>query len=142
MDPALARSFERQLKFIVAKNPRYAWGGSSDLSKGLDCSGYIFLAGKWAGLPGIQRTTSYRMSLGLGGWTGEVSDLSKVSVCNLIFWTFSPGRPNGHVGAIISHDSEHVRVTHASQGRGVVAEPMNSYLIRKTTAVRKLSIAR
>ena len=82
------------------------------------------------------------MSLGLGGWIGTDSDLSKVSICDLVFWTFSPGRPNGHVGAIINHESEPLKVAHASHSRGVVAEPMNGYLKQKTTAARKLSIAR
>lgn len=133
------RSFARQLGFIAAKKPKYTWGGASDISVGLDCSGYIFLAGKWAGLPGITRTTAFRMSLGLGGWNGLRSELGSARQCDLVFWTFDGSRPNGHVGAVIYCSNGRLDVVHSSAGRGVISQKMNDYLKEKATAVLRLS---
>ncbi len=133
------RSFRRQLKFIAGKNPKYTWGGASDLSSGLDCSGYIFLAGKWAGFPGITRTTSYRMSLGLGGWTGATTSMDHAQHGDLVFWTLKESRPNGHVGVVMERSELHVEVAHSSLAKGVIQENMNAYLIQKTTNIRRLS---
>ncbi len=140
LNESYRRSFMRQLQFISAKKPKYSWGGASDISSGLDCSGYIFLAAKWAGLPGIARTTSSRMALGLGGWSGHNSTLDKAAPCDLIFWTFTESRPNGHVGAVISSGPDIINFVHASQRRGVVSQNMTPPLRQKTTTVRKLSI--
>lgn len=140
LESALKRSFYRQLKFIAAKKPPYSWGGASDLSKGLDCSGYIFLAAKWAGLPGVARTTSLRMAMGLGGWTGHDATIDQASQCDLIFWTLTASRPHGHVGAVMESKKDNIHVAHASQTKGVIHEKMNDYLRQKTSLLRKLSV--
>jgi len=134
------RSFRDQLTFIIAKHPHYAWGGASDLEKGLDCSGYLFLAAKWAGIPGITRTTSAKMAAGLGGWASREIDLQRAGACDLVFWTFRDDRPNGHVGALLLDRAGHRTVTHASQYRGVVREELNGRLREKMTGVRRLTI--
>jgi cell wall-associated NlpC family hydrolase len=133
-------SLKRQLHFIISKHPEYTWGGAEDLEKGLDCSGYIYLACKWAGIPGVTRTTSYRMALGLGGWVGEDIDADESDECDLPFWTFKEGRPFGHVGAFLRYMDGGLRAAHASTRRGVVLQELNGSLLRNLTKVRRLTI--
>ncbi|MEI8183355.1 MAG: NlpC/P60 family protein [Desulfomonile sp.] len=134
------RSLTRQLNFIIAKHPRYAWGGAEDLQKGLDCSGYIFLAAKWAAIPGITRTTAYRMSQGLGGWNGRDIVLDSARQCDLVFWTFVPARLHGHVGAILRDRQGLHKVTHSSARRGVVLDRLEGLSLRSLTGIRRLTI--
>ncbi len=134
------KSLKEQLAFIIAKHPKYTWGGSEDLSIGLDCSGYLFLACKWAGVPGITRTTSLRMSQGLGGWHGVDIHPSLADECDLPFWTMSPERPNGHVGAFLRTKSDRLKVTHASSARGVVLDDLHGQLATNLTKIRRLTI--
>jgi hypothetical protein len=133
-------SFRNQLTFIVAKHPKYLWGGASDPEKGLDCSGYVFLAAKWAGIPGVTRTTSVRMAEGLGGWIGRDIDIRDAQDCDLPFWTFTENRINGHVGVILRDQRGRRAVTHASQTKGVVLEPLKGVLLRTLSKVRRLTI--
>ena len=134
------KSLKKQYEFIISKHPKYTWGGSEDLDKGLDCSGYIFLACKWAGVPGITRTTSLRMSMGLGGWIGRDIDLEIADESDLVFWTFHEQRPNGHVGAFMNDGQGRLRVTHASSSRGVVVDDLHGVLAANLTKVRRLTI--
>jgi len=138
--PEYRASFAQQLAFIVSKNPKYTWGGSSDLEKGLDCSGYLFLAAKWAGIPGITRTTSARMAEGLGGWTSRKIDLKDAQECDLPFWTFKENRPNAHVGAFLNDSKGRRAVTHAGVSGGVVLEPLKGKLRENLSKVRRLTI--
>ncbi len=140
LTPAYRSSLKRQLTFIVAKHPKYSWGGSDSLDLGLDCSGYIFLASKWAGIPGITRTTALRMSLGLGGWQGKDIDRSQADECDLSFWTFKEERLNGHVGAFLCGPDNAMQVTHASLRRGIVLDRLDGLLLQKLTKVRRLTI--
>ena len=133
-------SFRRQLNFIIARNPRYAWGGCDAIESGLDCSGYIYLAAKWAGLPGITRTTASRMAQGLGGWTSINVSPESAEELDLVFWTFSVTRPDGHVGAFLKISPTGRVVTHASSGRGVIAEPLGRRLNEMISRVRRLKI--
>lgn len=132
-------SFKRQLSFIIAKHPTYAWGGS-DLTTGVDCSGYIFLAAKWAAIPGVTRTTAYRMAQGLGGWQSREISLGQAGPCDLIFWTFTAARPYGHVGAFLEGQDKKLLVTHASSSRGVVLEKLRGALAASTSLMRRLTI--
>lgn len=132
-------SFKRQLNFIIAKHPKYTWGGS-DLERGVDCSGYLFLAAKWAAIPGVTRTTAARMAQGLGGWLSKEISLDNAAPCDLIFWTFKPERPCGHVGAFLKGPHNALYVTHASVSRGVVLERIRGILATSTSLVRRLTI--
>lgn len=134
------KSVKGQCHFIIAKHPKYTWGGSKDLEQGLDCSGYIFLAFKWAGVPGVTRITSLQMSLGLGGWTGKDIDRENADECDLVFWTFQEHRPNGHVGAFVKDVNAKLKITHASTSRGVVLEDLHGVLATNLTKVRRLTI--
>ncbi len=140
LGPHYKRSFERQLKFIIAKHPKYLWGGAEDLDKGLDCSGYVYLAARWAAIPGVTRTTSLRMSLGLGGWRGVDIDFRDADALDLPFWTFKAKRPCGHVGVFLRDQNAMPAVTHASSRRGVVLDTMQGRLVRNLTKVRRLTI--
>jgi len=137
---AYKRSLKGQLQFIVAKHPKYTWGGSTDLEKGLDCSGYIFLAAKWAGIPGITRTTAARMADGLGGWASKEVNLHEAEECDLPFWTFDEKRKNGHVGAFLNDRDRRRAVTHAGVHAGVVLEPLVGRLRESLSKVRRLTI--
>lgn len=134
------RSFQRQLHFIISKHPKYTWGGAEDIEKGLDCSGYIFLAAKWAAIPGITRTTANRMALGMGGWVGREIGLNDADKCDLAFWTFTMGRPHGHTGVFLGDKEGRQEVTHASAHSGVVVERLYGPLLRNLTRVRRLTI--
>lgn len=141
LDITYERAFVRELRFIIAKNPRYTWGGAADLTKGLDCSGYVYLAGKWAGIPGIVRTTSYRMALGLDGWIGVDVPIEQAQQCDLSFWTWkkTPHRSDGHVGVFLTDKGE-LRVTHASSSKGVVLVPIRGVLRTDLSKVRRLTL--
>lgn len=132
-------SFKRQLAFIIAKHPKYTWGGA-DLRTGVDCSGYLFIAAKWAAIPGVTRTTAARMAQGLGGWLSKEIALADAGPCDLVFWTFKPARPCGHVGAFLEGPGNELLVTHASVSRGVVLEPLRGDLASSTSLARRLTI--
>ena len=132
-------SLKRELNFLIKQNPKYVWGGTSELSGGLDCSGYMFLACKRAGIPGVTRTTSFRMSLGLGGWTGQEIGVARAEDCDLVFWTFYSNRPDGHVGILMS-SGRTPSFTHASFRHGVVLRELKGPFILNLTKVRRLTI--
>ena len=138
--PNYKRSFERQLKFIIARHPKYLWGGADDLDKGLDCSGYVYLAARWAAIPGVTRTTSLRMSLGFGGWRGIDIDFKDADALDLPFWTFKAKRPCGHVGVFLRDKTGMPAVTHASPRRGVVLDQMRGRLLKDLARIRRLTI--
>jgi cell wall-associated NlpC family hydrolase len=132
-------SLKRELHFLIQQNPKYVWGGTSELSGGLDCSGYVFLASKRAGIPGVTRTTSFRMSLGLGGWRGREVTIGQAQDCDLVFWTFYPNRLEGHVGILMSAGPRPF-ATHASFKHGVVLRELKGPLYSNLTKVRRLTI--
>lgn len=105
--------------------------------QGLDCSGYLFLAAKRAGLP-VKRTTAARMARGECGWTGRrVAACADAEKLDLGFWTFDKARPHGHAGAFLGKGGP---VTHASSSRGVVAEPLKGTLERTLSMARRLTL--
>lgn len=110
------------------------------MKEGVDCSGYLFLAAKWAGIPGVTRTTSQRMAMGLGGWVGRDIDFTEADECDLPFWTFRKARPYGHVGVFLRHPCGMPAVTHASSTRGVVLGDLTGPLLRNLSKVRRLTI--
>lgn len=130
--------FIRELNFIIFKGPKYTWGGSStNLQKGLDCSGYIFRAAKWAGMP-VRRTTSSKMAIGQCGWVSRPVKWENRAVTDLVFWTFKHSRPDGHVGVIVM-DANHV--THSSGSRKrVVVDRFKDELRTKLSRIRRLTI--
>lgn len=72
----------------------YVWGGSQLSHKGFDCSGAIHHVSKKMGRP-IIRTTSRKMWLMIDGKSKHWSN----AYCgDLIWFTFTPNRPYGHIG--------------------------------------------
>jgi cell wall-associated NlpC family hydrolase len=124
------------LRAIVALKPAYRWGGAISERAGLDCSGYLFLAAKRAGLP-VKRTTSARMAVGEGGWVGRCIPREEADAADLCFWTFDERRPHGHVGAFLGKGGP---ATHASSRRGVVVEPLIGALDRAFSMARRLTL--
>jgi hypothetical protein len=134
------KSLEQQLRIIIAKHPRYVWGGSEDETKGLDCSGYIYLASRRAALP-VSRTTSLSMSRGGGNFIGHDILFRDARGLDFIWWTFTANRPQGHIGVLIRHPATGVpAVTHSSSKRGVVCDYTTGALLRDISKVRRLSI--
>lgn len=147
LEPGFKQSFRAALKDIAAKKPAYVKGEASDVKKGLDCSGYIYLAAKWAGIPGLGRTTAARMAEGLNGWLGSQVLLMQATDCDLPFWTWktNPLRVNGHVGAFLTGEPKEkqgrdgLSIAHASP-RGVVIVPFRYTFVDDLSLIRRLSI--
>jgi len=103
----------------------------------VDCSGYLFLAARRAGMP-VRRTTSVRMAEGDAGWIGVAVSRDSRQHLDLVFWTLKPHRPNGHCGVVWKHPD---RVTHASLSKGrVVVAPLAGELYRGLTKIIRLTI--
>jgi cell wall-associated NlpC family hydrolase len=138
LGPHYRTIFIRELNFIIHKAPKYTWGGSTeDLSKGLDCSGYIFRAAKWAGMP-VRRTTSQRMAMGQSGWISREVSFEERKDTDLVFWTFSRERPNGHVGVVLKRGDH---VSHASGSRNrVVLDRFKGVLLTDINQIKRLTI--
>lgn len=148
MDSGLRESFRLKLKEIADKKPAYVRGGASDPSKGLDCSGYLFLAAKWAGIMGPRRTTSYLMSMGLDGWSSDMIPLfSMAQSTDLTFWTWkkTPHKINSHTGAFLKNEPKHLQgleglsIAHAGS-RGVVIVPFRGAFLDDLSVIRRLNI--
>jgi len=133
LGPGYQAAFERELKTIIDRHPRYQWGGSVNEDKGLDCSGYLFLAARRGGLP-VKRTTAARMMVGEGGWIGVKVPFSAGTMLDLVGWTFR--RRFDHIG-ILWHNRT---VTHSSSRRGVVVDPMRGALKKTLSGIRHLTI--
>lgn len=79
----------------------YVWGGDDPKKDGgVDCSGYIHSLSKRIGSP-LPRTTSKKYYLTID--TKE-KHWSEASCTNLIWWTFQPNRPYGHIGMHLKDD--------------------------------------
>jgi hypothetical protein len=135
-----ATSFKKNIQTIINGHPRYVWGGSESEAKGVDCSGYIHLAAKRSGMP-VSRTTSRNMRHGLGGWTGYDILFNSAEELDIVWWSFTSARPNGHIGILWRDRSGLPAVTHSSSTqKGVVVGYLEGPLFRDITAIRRLSI--
>lgn len=123
-----------EAEIILDKHPKYVFGGHESEERGLDCSGFVYLVYRRAGL-NVGRTTSRKMRLGLSGWDGVELDDEPFQVGDLVFWTWRgrPDRPDGHVGIIIRIGILE-EVAHASARRGVVQDPVQGSLLDDISA--------
>ena len=136
------RSFRDNLRLIIDRRPAYVWGGAESEAKGLDCSGYIYLAARRSGMP-VKRTTAMFMERGLAGWLSDKSTLDNTDELDLIWWTWktNPSRVHGHVGVfLVNRDSGLLEVTHSSSRRGVIIQPLTGSLLRDMSSVRRLRL--
>lgn len=118
----------RQIHVLAKQNPPYSRGK-------YDCSGTVYLAAKWAGILGVQRTTSANMAKGLNGWQSKEVPIAEALSPDLMFWTFKPDRVDGHVGVVIAPG-----VAHASEKRGFGIYPLRGEMITDISRVRRLTI--
>jgi hypothetical protein len=86
---------------LVELAPPYVWGGFWGLLGG-DCSGQMRWIFKMAGIV-YPRLTA--LSMWNGGWPGRrykssLATLSQAEFPNVIFFTYKPNRPAGHVGIV------------------------------------------
>jgi hypothetical protein len=142
MPPEWEASFRSQLQRIIDRQPQYVRGGSESEEKGLDCSGFIFLAAKRAGIP-VSRTTALNMSRGLAGWRGVDIELRDAGELDIVWWTWldKPQRPFGHVGVLWRGKDNFPAVAHASQTIGrVTVGQMKGKFLRDLAKVRRLTI--
>ena len=88
----------------------------------------------------VRRTTARRMAVGEGGWTGipvALDDpVNQGDTLDLLFWTFTAERFNGHVGVRWGK----YRATHASTRRGVVVDLLTGVLLKALTKSIHLTI--
>ena len=144
---ALAPQYETALKqnlwLIIWKHPKYTWGGAESEEKGIDCSGYLYLAAKRAGIP-VRRTTAIQMESGLAGWTGKKVTLDDAGELDILWWTWpsSPHRKHGHVGFFLVNNrgSKLLEVTHSSSSKGVIIQQLRGSLLRDISSIKRLTI--
>lgn len=144
----LSESYKKRIHsetiFLLSGKPIvYTWGAADARGLKADCSGYIYSIFKYCGLP-VKRTTSLQMSMGMGGWSSIPVKLDDVEETDILFFTWPESaktRPNGHVGFLIeAHRSDLLEVTHASASKKqVVVQQYNPYLLKNTTAIRRLT---
>jgi hypothetical protein len=114
-----------------------------DPKKGLNCTSYLWLAAKWAGIPGVQLTQSWIMAEGGAGWSSTIipDKLRSVQNLDLGFFTFKSDRPNGHAAAFLRSRDGMPAIAHASYGKGkIVIEEVARWVEQKLTRVRRLQI--
>jgi len=141
--PEYAASWEKELNFMILKNPKYVMSDKikpdDPIESGVDCSRYMYLTARRAGIP-ISRTTARDMATGGGGWLGKDVKSDDADHLDLSFWTWSgSARTYGHVGAfMVGPKSGLLEVTHASETRGVVLDKLKGKLLTDLTKVRRL----
>lgn len=142
--PQYEISLKQNLWTIISKKPRYTWGGAESEVKGLDCSGYLYLAAKRSGLP-VKRTTAILMESGAAGWSGKKVELDDAQELDIVWWTWltSPQRKHGHLGFFLVNrrGSNLLEVTHASTSRGgVTIQQLRGQLLRDISSIKRLTI--
>lgn len=154
LDNGYQDAFTFWLNTGVKKKYSYVWGAydptkltydtrAKAWKRGLDCSGFIYWAGRKAAIPGIRRTTSYDMAHGGSGWTGDTvsSGLRGAQATDIVWWTLSKDRPFGHVGVLLHNASTGFPgVAHASSSRGVVMDEIQGWVTKQMVRVRRLTI--
>lgn len=142
---SLSSKYETTLKqnlwLIIEKKPKYVWGGSESEEKGIDCSGYLYLAAKRSGIP-VTRTTAILMEQGLGGWHGKRITLDDAQELDIVWWTWlnKPQRKHGHIGFFLvnTRGSNLLEVTHSSSSKGVVIQQLRGSLLRDISSIKRL----
>lgn len=137
-------TLRQNLWLIIDKKPRYVWGGAESEEKGLDCSGYLYLAAKRSGLP-VKRVTAVMMEAGLGNWSGKKVTLDDAQELDIVWWTWlnTPHRKHGHLGFFLINKraSNLLEVTHSSTSKnGVVIQQLRGQLLRDISSIKRLTI--
>ena len=137
--PEYEASLTRELNWFILQRTPYLWGASRDTA--VDCSSYLYRACVRSGIP-VLRTTAYQMALGGSGWVGKDIELDNAENVDLVWWTFTPSRTHGHVGAfLVGTKSGLLQVAHASPSRKeVVLDQLKGKLLSSISKVRHLII--
>jgi hypothetical protein len=138
LDEQYAWAWARQLSMLIEMHPRYAHGGTT-VQGGMDCTGYVGIAAKWAGMP-VKRSTTIRMLAGFDGWLAKPVPLHGVVELDLVWFTIK--RPNQHVGVVWDAEPGKPKTfTHSGSSTGVtVSDLEKGYWADKATATRRLTI--
>ena len=143
LSPKYELALKQNLWIIISKHPKYTWGGAESEEKGIDCSGYLYLAAKRSGIP-VHRTTAIQMEAGLAGWTGKKVTLDDANELDIIWWTWktSPQRRHGHVGFFLVNNrgSKLLEVTHSSSSKGVIIQQLRGTLLRDISSIKRLTV--
>lgn len=143
LSPKYELALKQNLWIIISKHPKYTWGGAESELKGVDCSGYLYLAAKRSGIP-VHRTTAIQMEAGLAGWTGKKVTLDDANELDIIWWTWktSPQRRHGHVGFFLVNNrgSKLLEVTHSSSSKGVIIQQLRGTLLRDISSIKRLTV--
>jgi cell wall-associated NlpC family hydrolase len=134
MSPALEKAWTAELEIIISRHPHYQWGGATDEAKGLDCSGYLYLAARRAGFP-VRRTTAKKMLNGYGGWANVAVFPAERKPLDLVGWSFR--KQFDHIGLIWKTP---YTVTHSSSRRGVVVDDLRGALVQRAESVKRLTL--
>lgn len=150
MDDATKERFKIETQKMLDRSPRYVWGGADPdveifdtqkkiKARGVDCSGMVYYIARRAGLL-VSRTTSRNMALGRGGWNTDDVELRDSEDPDIWWWTFSPDRPEGHVGISHGHTKDgDPAVVHASGSRGrVTTDAIRGWVITSCTKIGRL----
>lgn len=118
----------------------YTWGGYTNPTKGLDCSGFLTYVALRAGLP-VRRTVAAEMAMGLKGWSGKNIDLDDIEEYDIPFFTWKDStRIFGHVGILIEGNNGLIGLAHASSSKKkLVHQQYTGTFIRDTARIRRLS---
>lgn len=143
LSPKYETTLKQNIWIIVDRHPKYTWGGSESEEKGIDCSGYLYLAAKRSGLP-VKRTTAILMEQGLGNWTSRKITLDDAQELDIVWWTWlkTPNRRHGHIGFFLinTRESKLLEVTHSSSSKGVVVQQLRGSLLRDISSLKRLTI--
>lgn len=135
--PTLTHEWVENARLRAAMGVRYLWGGM-DATKGLDCSGLV-----WESAPlelksplflmNLKRSTSMRMERGLDGWTNRAVSIWDVSDADLFFIS-------GHTGLVSLTSKDLYGIIHATKSKGVIEEPMPTWVKTKNPIIKRLII--
>ena len=108
----------------------------------MDCSWYVYTLFYNTGHL-VSYTTAKEMAAGKAGWGKILHDVKIFDVEDLdvIWWTFTENRPDGHVGMTLYDPKSGLNmITHASESHGrVVLVPPSGTLIKDISKVKRLN---
>ncbi len=132
-----------RVQLELSLNPAWVWGAAGkDPGAPGDCSGKITAIVLSCGIT-VCRIDAKSMAAGKCGWNFPLIALQDGKILTLIFFTFKPERPNGHV-CIVTYPpiSGLIKVAHASKKYGfievVIAESSDDPLYPYITTIRQM----
>lgn len=152
-----ARAMEREARWVIAQHPRYLYGGNK-LDKGIDCSYFVYLVCKRAGIIGLQRLSADDIYHAQDGWKNITINIKDAEQLDMLFWIWQKkgGKPYelteslkllktkakriDHMGLVLTGKSGLLEVGHMSSSKGGIITPFRGTLERDCVGVRRLTI--